>query len=103
VGDILTVTVTLYNGDEGRTQLGLIQFSLAAQPEGLVVGNQGPSEHSNTLFPGDSEQAQFVLHAAVPGEAELSAVASYEIHATDYSWASWSGCHSRPLAISIGP
>lgn len=103
VGQILTVTVTLANGDESATQLGLIRYSLDAQPEALVVGDIEPVEHRSTILPGNFDQAQFVLRAAAPGKVVLTASTSYEMHATDFSWASWSGCQSHPLEISIGP
>ncbi len=103
VGQILTVTVTLVIGDESDTQLGQIHYSLSTQPEALVVGNLKPVEHPTTILPGESDQAQFVLRAAAPGKVVLTASTSYEIHATDYSWASWSGCQSHPQEISIGP
>jgi ligand-binding sensor domain-containing protein len=101
VGQLLTVTVTLANGDESDAQLGLIQYSLGTQPEALLVGNLEPVEHPTTIPPGDSDQVQFILKAAAPGEVVLSASTSYEMHATDYSWASWSGCQSHPLVLSI--
>jgi hypothetical protein len=103
MGQLLTVTVTLANGDDSNAHLGQIEYSLTVQPDTPLSGDLEPVQHPTTVAPGDYDQAQFVLHATAPGKVALSASTSYEMHATDYSWASWSGCQSDPMEITIGP
>jgi len=102
-GEFLTVTVTLANGDGSDARLGLIQYSLSVQPAALVSSSPEVIQHPVGIEPGDCDQAQFVLHAEAPGKLVLTASASYEMHALDYSWGSWSGCQSSSLGITIVP
>jgi hypothetical protein len=103
VGQLLTVTVTLANGDDSDVQLGQIQYSLDVQPDTLALSNPEMIEHPISIIPGGSDQAHIILHTTAPGKLVLTASASYEMHAMDYSWASWSGCHSHALEIAIAP
>lgn len=103
VGQFLTVTVTLVNGDRSNAQLGQILYSLSVQPETLVLGSPEPVQHPTSIEPGDCDQAQFVLRAAEPGRLVITGSASYETHAIGYSWGSWSGCQSPSLEITIVP
>jgi hypothetical protein len=101
VGQAVSVTATLVNG-ANDVRLGLIQYSLAVQPDGaLTSDNLGPVEHRLSLEPGQSDAAEFVLRATTPGRATLLGSTSFEIHALDYSSGSWSGCESGPLEIVV--
>jgi len=51
--------------------------------------------------PGQSDEIEFVLQAAIPGRAMLMGTVGYEMHDLEYSWASWSGCNAEPLEITI--
>jgi len=104
IGQTVSVTVTLANGHGSEAKLGLIRYTLEVRPAGALTSDEpGPVEHPITLEPGRSDEAAFVLRAAAPGRATLTGSASYEMHALDYSWGSWSGCGSRPLEIVVGP
>ncbi|MDY7075890.1 MAG: hypothetical protein SXV54_03095 [Chloroflexota bacterium] len=104
VGQTVSVTVILTNGDTTDVKLGLIQYSLAVRPSHVLTSdNLGPVEHPLSLEPGQSDETEFVLRAATPGRATLTGSTSFEIHALDYSWGSWSGCHSWPLEIVVMP
>lgn len=104
VGQAVSVTVTLTNGDTSDAKLGLIQYTLEVHPAGVLTSDElGPVEHPITLEPGHSDAVAFVLRAAAPGRATLTGSTSYEMHALDYSWGSWSGCGSWPLEIVVAP
>ena len=104
VGQAVSVTVTLTNGDTSDAMLNLIQYSLEGQPSNvLIVDNLEPAEHPLGLKPGQSDETEFVLRAATRGRAALVGSTSFEIHALDYSWANWSGCRSGPLEIIVTP
>jgi hypothetical protein len=98
------VTLTLENGDGSEEKMGLVQYSLAVNPPGILSSNDwGPLESSLTLEPGQSDVARFVLQAAAPGATSLTGLASYELHNLVYFWGSWSGCYSWPLEINVDP
>ncbi len=104
VGQSVSVTVTLANGDTSGVRLGQIQVSLGAQPSDIFISdNLGPVAHPLSLEPGESAQSEFVLRAVMPGRATLTASTSFEMHALDYSSGSWSGCFSGPLEILVTP
>jgi ligand-binding sensor domain-containing protein len=103
VGQTLTVTVRLENGETSEAKLGWILYRLLIEPGILAPESDEAVEHTLTLEPGDRDQAEFVLRAAEPGRVTLSTLASYEMHALDYSWGSNSGCESRALEIVITP
>jgi hypothetical protein len=104
VGQSVSVTVTLANGDTSGVRLGLVQVSLGVQPSGILASdNLGPVAHPQTLEPGASSETEFVLRAVAPGRATLTASTSFEMHALDYSSGSWSGCYSGPLEILVTP
>lgn len=103
VGQAVSVTMTLANGDASEAKLGLIQYSLEVRPAGVLTSDVGPVEHRLTLEPGQSDEAEFVLYASTPGQAMLTGLTSYEMHALDYSWGSWSGCRTWPLEIIVAP
>jgi hypothetical protein len=93
VGQAVSVTVTLTNGEES-----------GVQPQAaLNLETLEPVEHRISLQPGGSDAAQFVLHAVAPGRMTLTGSTSFEMHALDFSWGSWSGCESSPLTIVVGP
>jgi hypothetical protein len=102
VGQAVSVTVTLTNGDASDAKLGLIQYTLEVRPAGVLTSDElGPVEHAITLEPEHSDAVAFVLRASTPGRATLTGSTSYEMHALDYSWGSWSGCGSWPLEIVV--
>ena len=104
VGQAVSVTVMLTNGGASDAKLGLIQYALDVYPPGVLSSDDlGPVEHPLTLEPGQSDAAEFVLRAATPGRATLTGSASFEMHALDYAWGSWSGCRSWPLEIIVAP
>jgi hypothetical protein len=104
VGQAVSVTVTLTNGHTSGVRLGLVQVSLGVQPSNILVSdNLGPVDHPLTLEPGDSARTDFLLRAVAPGRATLTASTSFEMHALDYSFGSWSGCYSGPLEILVAP
>jgi len=102
VGQAVSVSVTLTNGDASDVKLGLIQYALDVHPSGVLTSDDlEPVEHPLTLEPGQSDGAEFVLRASTPGRATLTGSASFEMHALDYAWGSWSGCRSWPLEIIV--
>lgn len=103
VGQILTVTVRLVNGETSEAKLGWLLYRLRMEPNLLAIESDEAVEHTLTLEPGDWDCAEFVLRAVEPGQVTLSAWASCEMHALDYSWGSNSGCYSRSLEIAITP
>jgi hypothetical protein len=103
VGETLTVTVRLVNGQTSEAKLGWILYRLRIEPNILALESDEALEHTLTLEPGDRDRAEFVLRAVDPGRVTLSGWASYEMHALDYSWGSNSGCYSRALEIAIRP
>jgi ligand-binding sensor domain-containing protein len=103
VGQLLTVALTLGNGNESGVRLGAGRYSLSVGPRILVSGDLKPVKHQLSIGPGECDQAHFVLRAASPGRLTLAGSATYKMHALDYSWESWSGCQSRALEIAIAP
>ncbi len=104
VGQVISVTVTLVNGDTTDARLGEILYSLGVEPANILIGDSlGPVRHPLSLEPGQSDEVEFVLQAATPGQVTLTGSTSFEIHALDYSSASWSGCRSWPLEIIVTP
>ena len=104
VGQSVSVTITLVNGDASGVRLGQIQVSLGVQPPDiLILDNLGPVAHPQTLEPGGSAETEFALRAVAPGRATLTGSTSFEMHTLDYSSGSWSGCYSGPLEILVTP
>jgi hypothetical protein len=104
VGQIVSVTVTLANGDTSGVRLGNIQYLLRVQPLHVFSSDHlEPVVHTLSLEPGQSDTAGFVLRAEIPGRATLTGLTSFEIHAMDYAWGSFSGCDSWPLEIVVTP
>ncbi len=104
VGQAVSVTVTLTNGDESGVHLGLVQYALRVSPPGFLSPEPlDPVDHRISLQPGGSDAVQFVLHAVAPGRITLTGSSSFEMHAMDFSWGSWSGCESSPLSIVVAP
>ena len=103
VGQTVNVTIVLVNGRTSNVKLGWILYRLLVEPGILVPESSESVEHTLTLEPGERDRAEFVLRAIEPGRATLSGLASYEMHAMDYSWGSNSGCQSQALEIVITP
>jgi hypothetical protein len=79
--------------------MGQILYRLEVLPD-LFEGEQ-VADSDKTLYPGESDNASFELIAITEGTADLTAKASYELHATDLSWGSWTGCVSNPVKIEV--
>jgi hypothetical protein len=104
VGERVTVTVRLVNGGTSGARLGQIQYMLRVKPPGIFSSaDWGPVESTLTLEPGEGDATRFVLQAETPGSATLDGLASYEMHALDTFWGSWSGCHPWPIEINVTP
>lgn len=104
VGQVVSITVTLTNGDASDARLGQVRYHLGVQPSHVLTSDDlGPVVHTRSLDPGESDAIVFVLRAAAPGRATLTGSTDFEMHALDTSWGSWSSCDSRPLDIVVTP
>lgn len=73
VGQTLTVTVRLVNGETSEAKLGWLLYRLRMEPNLLAIESDEAVEHTLTLEPGDWDCAEFVLRAVEPGQVTLSA------------------------------
>jgi hypothetical protein len=103
VGQTVTVSIALVNGETSNVRLGQPQYMLYAHPDVFSLGGMEPVERPVTLEPGQSDDIEFVLQATAPGRTMLMGTVGYEMHDLEYSWASWSGCNAEPLEITITP
>ncbi len=103
VGQTVTVSIALVNGETSNVRLGQPQYMLYAHPDVFSLGGMEPVERPVTLEPGQSNDIEFVLQATAPGRTMLMGTVGYEMHDLEYSWASWSGCNAEPLEITITP
>jgi len=103
VGQTVTVSIALVNGETSNVRLGQPQYTLYAHPDVFSLGGMEPVERPMTLEPGQSDDIEFVLQATAPGRTMLMGTVGYEMHDLEYSWASWSGCNAEPLEITITP
>jgi hypothetical protein len=105
VGDIVTVTTTLFN--QGCVGLGLPQYRLyvwSDEPEPIFdPATPEPVVHYLAVGPGGSDAQEFVLTAVGPGEATLSASASFEVHLGYPGPAYWGYSGSGPLTVTVAP
>jgi len=106
VGEAVTVTVVLSN--EGDLALGLPQYWLnVGHPEAKSILNPNQPEavvHHLAVPPGQSDTAAFVLRAVQPGQATVTASASFEVHLSYPGPAYWGGSHSKePLLLTVEP
>jgi hypothetical protein len=101
VGQTIAVVVRLVNGETSKAKLSWILYRLRIEPKILASESAELVEHELTLEPGERDLAEFVLRAVEPGRTTISALASYEMHALDYSWGSNSGCRSQAQEIVI--
>jgi len=105
VGDIVTVTTTLFN--EGCVGLGLPQYRLYVQSgESEPIFDPATPEpvvHYLAVGPGKSDAQEFVLRAINPGEATLSASTSFEVHLGYPGPAYWGYSTSGPLTVTVAP
>ena len=99
VGEPLHVDLQLHNPASSGVFMGQIQYRLEILPD-LFVGEL-VTESDKTLYPGESDTVSFELFTTFEGSADLTAKASYELHAVDLSWGSWTGCTSYPLKIEV--
>jgi hypothetical protein len=104
VGQVFSVTVILVNGEASNARLGHIRYYLEMQPPNiLTVNDPRLVSHSLSIGPGESDGAEFVLQASIPGQGTLIATTSFESHTLDNFWGSWTGCQSAPLEIVVRP
>ncbi len=105
VGEVVTVTATLAN--VGCADLGMPQYRLYMQSESeppvFEPNPPAPILHLVGIPPGESDAAEFVLQAVAPGDATLSASASFEVHLGYPGPAYWGGSSSEPLMITVMP
>lgn len=105
VGEMVTVTATLAN--VGCADLGMPQYQLYTQSESsqpiFEPNPPTPILHLVGIHPGEADAAEFVLRAVGPGEATLSASASFEVHLGYPGPAYWGGSSSAPLMITVMP
>jgi hypothetical protein len=104
-GETVTATITLQN--KGCTMLGLPLYRLNIRAAGsetvLEPAAPEPLMHSLAVQPGQSDSAQFTLQAANPGQATLSASASYEVHLGYPGPAYWGNASASPVELTVNP
>jgi len=105
VGEMVTVTATLLN--RGCVGLGLPQYRLyvrSDEPQPIFdPDNPEPVVHYLGVAPGQSDAEEFTLQAVGPGQATLSASASFEVHLGYPGPAYWGASGTGPLAITVTP
>lgn len=101
VGQVVTVKITLVNGETSNVRLGQPQYMLYVYPDVFSLDGMKPVEKPVTIEPGQSDEIEFVLQATMPGRATLMGSVTYEMHDLKYSWGSWSGCRTEPLEITV--
>ncbi len=103
VGEPLTVQVALSN--TGCVALGLPQYRLYVETGGLGLAlspeRPEPVIHSLAVQPGESDGAEFVLHAFAAGKATITASASFEVHLDYPGPAYWGMSNSGPLVVTV--
>jgi hypothetical protein len=101
VGETVKITATLTN--EGCVALGLPQYRLYSQSNGLesifAPDPPEPVVHSLAVAPGQSDSADFDLRAIAAGLAILRASASFEVHLGYPGPAYWGYAASPELRI----
>jgi hypothetical protein len=102
VGQDFEVDLYLKNDEASEAFLGQIQYRLSIPPN-IDSMDLDPVDSTFTLYPGDSERVTFRFQARSEGVAFISGEASYELHALDFSWGSWTGCTSHPLELEVVP
>ena len=103
-GEIVTVTAELSN--VGCAMIGLPKYTLTVDSKGIALLEPGapkPVEHSLAIRTGQSDSAEFVLVAANPGSATLSASVSFEVHLDYPGPAYWSNSGTGRLKIAVEP
>ena len=99
VGQPVTVTVTLAN--QGCTALGLPKYTLSAQPPIFAPAAPEPAIVYGSIPIGGSGKATFSLRAITPGQANLHAGASFEVHLGYPGPAYWGGSSAEPATINV--
>jgi hypothetical protein len=105
VGDTIQVIVRLYNHGCGFLGLPLYRLTWDLNDSPPVFDQTPPLEmlHSVAIFPGEYDEATFVLQAAGPGKTELQTHCSIEVHLGYPGPAYWSACSAPPLTITVAP
>jgi hypothetical protein len=102
VGDVLTVTAMLTN--QGCGMLGLPRYSLHVETDGeqpvFSVMPESVVRHVG-IAPGQSDTVEFALRAVRPGQAALTASASFEFHGGYPGPAHWASESSGPLHVTV--
>jgi hypothetical protein len=105
VGEMVTVTATLFN--RGCVGLGMPQYRLyvrSDEPHPMFdPDTPEPVVHYLAVAPGQSDVEKFVLQAVGPGQARLSASASFEVHLPYPGGAYWGASGTGPLTITVTP
>ena len=103
VGDAIEINVTLRN--TGCATLGLPRYYLMVEQEpnlpALLPQEIAPVDHSLAVPPEGSDQATFLLQAAAPGNATLSAIVSFEAHLGYPGPAYWATASSEKATIQV--
>jgi hypothetical protein len=105
VGEPVTVTAVLFN--RGCTLIGVPKYTLSVhtgEPEPILSPDHpDPVLHILGILPGQSDAAQFTLHAVRPGQAVLRASTSFEVHLGYPGPAYWGASATAPLTITVTP
>jgi hypothetical protein len=106
VGDTLQAQVIVHN--QGCLALGLPQYRLSlggAAPETVFSpAPVDPLVYFGSVSPGSSHRAEFNLVAVSPGEVEISASVSYEVHLGYPGPAYWGQASSgAPQKVTVAP
>lgn len=99
-GQEFNLDLFLKNDEGSEAFMGQIQYSLTISPK-IISGYLGPIDSTVTLYPGESEHSTFRLRADSEGVVQIIGQASYELHALDVSWGSWTGCISQPVDLEV--
>lgn len=81
VGETLTLTVILAN--PGCANVGLLLYRLRVEPDSPAFfdpASPDPVEHTLGVSPGGTDTAEFTLTAIAPGNVEITATVSFEVH-----------------------
>ena len=105
VGDAIEINVTFHN--TGCALLGLPRYYLMVEQEpdlpALLPQEIAPVDHSLAVPPEGSDQVTFLLQAAAPGNATLSATVSFEAHLGYPGPAYWATASSEKTSILVSP
>jgi hypothetical protein len=102
VGDVVTVTAALIN--EGCGTLGMPKYTLYLDTKETLSPFEAVPEPVVRLIgiaPGQSDAVEFILGAARPGQATLTAGVSFEFHGGQPGPGYWGSASTGPLQIAV--